>query len=127
MKRKYTVNKLNDEQRKIIKNYINRNLDGTYTSFKLEIGDRVNCSDTRFYQIRREILGGKGIKSTKRGRHSRTPLYMTLWSCPAEECSEETKKVLSDFIQNLNNIRNARFQIVELKEPNVIEIREMST
>jgi len=115
--------RMNEEEKAIIKTYVEKNPTGTFTSFKDAVGGKVICSDTHFYQMRRKILGNTSAASPK---VPRTPLYMTVWSYPTEQFTSETKKVLNDFIQSLNGMRRARFQMIELKDPAIVEIRETS-
>jgi hypothetical protein len=129
--RQYKSNHLTEEHRELLKAYIKNNPDSTYTRFVNDIKGKVKCSDAHYYSVKREL----GIVSTKRSyvkssgekipRSSfKSPLYMTVWSCPIEKCPETARKVLEDFISTMNGLRRSRFEVIEMKNPAVIEVRE---
>lgn len=52
-------------------------------------------------------------------------LYITVFSIPADNYSEESKNLLKTFVSNLNLIGRGKLQYVELSEPHIIEVREI--
>lgn len=55
----------------------------------------------------------------------RLKLYITLFSVEAGSYTQESKKLLKDFVDSLNNLGRAKLQFVECKDPDMIEIREI--
>jgi hypothetical protein len=104
----------------IVDDFIARNPEGTYSQF-MEDYPLAVVSDATFY-IRRG--SSKGADARPRTGAS---LYMTIWSCPVDqlacECGQ-ARKVLSDFIDAMNRARKTNWQMIELKSPAVIEVRE---
>jgi hypothetical protein len=51
---------------------------------------------------------------------------MKIWSYPSDKIGVQAKEVLDDFIATLNQTKRARFEVIELKSPAVLEVREIS-
>jgi hypothetical protein len=126
-KRKYHSNHLTEDQRIILRAYVKNNPTHTYAQFLSGIKGRVHCSDAHYYAMRRAEHGAaiNPRKYSMSGARPRSPVYMTVWSCPQEKINKGSPKdILKDFITTLNAMRRTRFDIIELKEPAEIEIRE---
>ena len=104
----------------VVDDFITRNPEGTYSQFKEEFPSAI-ISDAAFY-IRRG--SPKGTDTRPRTGAS---LYMTIWSYPVDkmgcECGQ-ARKVLGEFIDAMNRARKTNWQMIELKSPSVIEVRE---
>jgi hypothetical protein len=100
-----------------VDDFLTRNPGGSYSQFKEEF-PKFKISDVMFYN-RRE--GGSVSKVPRQS------LYMTVWSYPVDkmdcECGQ-ARKVLSDFIDAMNKTRKTNWQVIELKSPAVLEVRE---
>jgi hypothetical protein len=117
---------LTDTQRKILMTFIKNHPEAKFREYIGGIGKKAPCSDAYYYFRRREIHGLK--ESGKRTYHrTNNTLYHTVWSFPVEKL-ETTKplELLSNFIDTINTMKRGRFQITELKQPAVLEIRESS-
>jgi len=124
---------LTDPEKNKLKDYIKNNPSKTYSEFRKDLN--VQISDAYYYYVRRDIHGkSKSPKASKQktekifrsySRHI-SPLYMTIWTYPTEKTTPQTIEVLKNLIDSLNKIKRTRWDIVELKDPSVIEIRERS-
>lgn len=125
VRKKYITNRLTDEQKNFLKDYIQKNPTNTYTQFVIDIKGKVKCSDAHYYMIKRNLLGMPSSRAQARPRTaSRSPLYMTVWSIPSNKCPEVARVVLEDFISTMNGLRRSRFEVIEMKSPAIIEVRE---
>lgn len=129
--RQYRSNHLTDEQRELLKAYVKNNPNSTYSKFVIDIRGKVKCSDAHYYSVKRELGIVSSRPYTKKSSGERiprnsfkSPLYMTIWSYPVEKCPEVARKVLEDFVGTMNGLRRSRFEVVEMKNPAVIEVRE---
>lgn len=128
--RHYRPNHLTDEQRELLKAYIKNNPDSTYSKFVNDIRGKVKCSDAHYYSVKRElgVVSSRPYTKSSGEKTPRTsfksPLYMTIWSSPIEKCPEAARRVLEDFVATMNGLRRSRFEVIEMKNPAVIEIRE---
>jgi hypothetical protein len=107
--------------------YVKDNPTDTYQQFQQKCKS-VNVSDAYYYMRRREVNGSSRsprVPGTK-GPSSRSPLYMKIWSYPSDKIGVQAKEVLDDFIATLNQTKRARFEVIELKSPAVLEVREIS-
>lgn len=64
----------------------------------------------------------EGIREKK---DNKLKLYITLFSIPAGSYTDESKKLLKDFVSALNKLGRAKLQYLECSNPDVIEIREI--
>jgi len=127
--RTYRSNRMSDEQKTLLQDYIKKNPDSTYTQFSKDIKGQVKCSDAHYYSVKRSIYGPSSSpraynRQISTGPRKTATLYMTLWSYPVEKVSNDTRAALKDFLETLNSVRKSHFSIVEMKDPAVIEIRE---
>lgn len=104
----------------LVDQFLSINSNGTYAQFKQEHPD-FKISDAGFYGRRRDNNGGPS-----QIRVNRPGLYMTLWSFPIEKLNEQALTVLTDLIDTMNKSRRTNWQLIELKTPAVVEIRELS-
>jgi len=105
-----------------VKKYIESNPDSTYTEFAEKHGKV--CSDGNYYRVRRMVTG---VSAPHRSSKTESSVYMTLWSHDAKGVSEESRALLKDFLDTLNRSARSRMEFVELRDPEVIEIRERAT
>jgi hypothetical protein len=97
--------------------------DMTYSMF-MEKHPHFKISDAMFYGRRKLIITGKGYTKTKRTyTRSTNSLYMTVWSKPVESLGT-VQDVLKDFIETINTTQKLRWELVELKSPACLEIRQ---
>lgn len=128
--RSYRTNHLSSEQRDILKAYIKSNPDSTFAQFEKDIKGKVKCSDSYYYYVKRDVSGPSKRAYTRRDpnapttKASKSPVYMTIWSYPTEDFNDGARKILKDFVETLNASRRSRFQIIEMKDPSIVEIRE---
>lgn len=52
-------------------------------------------------------------------------VYVSLFSIPTDNYSEESKNLLKCFVEHLNQIGRAKLQCIEYQNPNTLEVREM--
>jgi hypothetical protein len=128
-------NHLTIDQTKLMMDYINKHPTATWSQYMAETNKKAACSDAYYYMRRREVHGLSRpapvpSKNPVTGRRSyvrsNSGLYHTIWSYPTEKLNQEARDVLNDFVTHLNNMKRARFEIIELKIPPVIEVRETS-
>ena len=112
------ANRMTYNQKKFLEEFIRKNPTATWENFNA-LG-KVKISDACFYSYRRRFIG----QTSGTGRRSSTPLYMTVWQYPSDKVDEEAKKMLRDLIENLN--KRANWQLIELKDPAMLELREKS-
>lgn len=55
----------------------------------------------------------------------RMGLYVTLFSFKGKEYDNKAKELLRRFVTMLNGLGRARFEYIELKDPGIVEIREL--
>jgi len=104
----------------VVDDFITRNPEGTYAQFREEFPLAI-ISDAAFY-IRRG-----GTKGTDARPRTGASLYMTIWSYPVDKLDcvcGQARKVLGEFIDAMNKARKTNWQMIELKSPAVIEVRE---
>lgn len=65
------------------------------------------------------------FSNLKEKKDSRLKLYITLFSINSDEYTEESKKLLKDFVKSLNKLGRAKLQVIECTDPNVLEVREI--
>jgi hypothetical protein len=58
-------------------------------------------------------------------RDPKLKLYITLFSIPAKKYSNESKNLLKEFVDSLNQLGRAKLQFLECTNPEMIEIREI--
>jgi hypothetical protein len=105
--------------------YVKDNPTDTYQQFKQKCKS-VNVSDAYYYMRRREVNGSSRSPRILGAKGSRSPLYMKIWSYPSDKIGVQAKVVLDDFIATLNQTKRARFEVIELKSPAILEVREIS-
>jgi hypothetical protein len=113
-------------QRKIMMTFIKAHPTATWNDYMADAGKKAPCSDAFYYSKRREEHGPSRSNGEKRSYHrSNSTIYNTVWSHPVDKI-DGTKPVnlLISFIEALNGMKRARFQVIELKQPAVIEVRE---
>jgi hypothetical protein len=117
--------RFSNEDRKILVNYIKNHPDATHGQYMQDLGKKVPCSDVTYYSWRKKN-NGAGSERVKRSynrvSHS---LYNTIWTYPVEKLVDP-REVLADFIDKLNGMKRAHMEIIELKMPAVLEVRETS-
>ena len=118
--------RLTNEQRKTLRDYIKKNPASTWKEFCTACKS-VKISDAFYYMTRREIHG----KSRNRGedetrRRSASPLYLTVWQYPTEKLGTESRAMLLNLLESFNSQKHTHWQLVELKDPAVLELRERS-
>ena len=122
------MGKLSPSETKRLLEYIKHNPEDTYKDF-LGKCKSISISDAYYYMRRREIHGTTNPPRTPRGprgpRGSKS-LYMKVWSYPSDKVNPPTKDVLNNFIETLNGTRRAHFELIELKDPAVVEVREIT-
>ena len=113
-----------EKSRKILINYIKNHPEATHGDYMDDLGKKAPCSDVTYYSWRQKINGSNGTvkRSYVRSSHS---LYNTVWTCPVENL-DDPRAVLTDFIEKLNGMKRAHMEIVELKTPAILEVRETS-
>ena len=116
--RKRTLTKT---ERQVLIKFIEENPEATYTEFSALMKNKISISDAGYYGYRRKIHG-----THIPARVPKTTMYMTVWSHAAESLSKETIDVLNDLVENLNQTKTAKGEIIQLVQPSVIEIRERS-
>jgi len=115
--------RLTDSQRKILHDFIKKNPDATWREFSVACKS-VKISDAYYYMTRRDIHGPTKTKAGTRRKAS--PLYMTVWQYSTEKLESEARIMLQSLVESLSSHKNARWQLVELKDPAIIELRERS-
>ena len=111
---------LTNQQRRRLKQHIESNPGDTFQEFSNKYrGTKV--SDAYYYMLRRQIHGSTGPRNA-----NRKSLYLTVWSRPMEKVTDVAKNVLNDFVDTLNKTKRVRFQVIEIKDPAVLEVREIS-
>lgn len=58
-------------------------------------------------------------------RDPKLKLYITLFTIPAKKYSKESKDLLKDFVDSLNQLGRAKLQYLECTNPDMVEIREI--
>jgi len=98
--------------------------DMTYSTF-LEKHPHFKISDAMFYNRRRLINTRKGYTKAEKRTFTRSTnsLYMTVWSKPIESLGT-AQDILKDLIETLNTTQKLRWELVELKSPACLEIRQ---
>jgi hypothetical protein len=122
---------LSETQRKIMTDYIKKHPTATWKEYTAEIGKKAPCSDAFYYFKRREMHGNSrparpGQNGEKRSYHRNgSSIYNTVWSYPSNKL-DETKPLdlLKNFIETINGMKRSRFQLIEIKDPPLFEIRE---
>jgi len=112
---------LTEADRKTLVKYIEENPSATYSEFTVAMKGKVTLSDAGYYGYRRKIHG-----TDIPARAPKTPLYMTVWSHAADSVSKETLDILNDLVETLTQTKKAKWEIIQLVQPSVIEIRERS-
>ena len=67
----------------------------------------------------------KYLGALKEGRHPGLNLYITLFSFPSKNYSDEAKALLKCFVDTLNMAGRSKLQYMECHEPDIVEIREV--
>jgi len=114
--------RLTQAQKRILEDYIEKNPNASWTQFNKESSVRV--SDAYYYTLRRKMFGSS-VKNGS-GRRSPTPLYLTVWQYPTEHLDTHARTMLQNLVESLNGAKRVRWQLVELKDPPVFELRERS-
>jgi hypothetical protein len=110
----------------IIDNLFKETPELTFMKFKA-MHPNFTISDAMFYNRRRLIVTGQ--KYSKPGTEKRSytrsnnALYMTVWSKPVESLGT-AQDVLNDLIQTINNSQKLHWELIELKNPPCLEIRQ---
>lgn len=65
------------------------------------------------------------FSNLKEKKDSRLKLYITLFSINSNDYTEESKKLLKDFVKALNKLGRAKLQVIECTDPDVLEVREI--
>jgi hypothetical protein len=101
-----------------LKEFIKDNPDATYSDFQKECPS-LKVSKYAYTYHCRKLFGPRRIKPGRGGR-----IYKTLWSRPTQKMTKQTKVILSEIVKLLNEGGRTRWQLVEIKNPQLIEIRE---
>ena len=109
----------------LVDQFLCQNPNGSHSQFKKEYPD-FEISDAGFYGRRRNGNSGNENSSPAKAVLNRPSLYMTLWSYPTEKLNSETQEAINNLVETLNKSRRTNWQIIELKNPAVVEIREIS-
>jgi hypothetical protein len=121
--------RLTDAQRKILRDFIKKNPEATWKEFCAACKS-FKISDAYYYMTRRDIHGNLNPRTRnvegETKRRASSPLYLTVWSHPADKLGDETRAVLQDLVESLNGHKHTRWQLVELKNPAILELRERS-
>jgi hypothetical protein len=117
------MSKLSDEQRKKLKEYVKEHPEDTHKDFMKKCKG-VKISDAYYYMVRRDVNGPSRNSSGPKTHRKPKGLYLTVWSHPSEKVSADCKAILIDFLTTLNDSTRGRFELIELKDPAQIEIRE---
>jgi hypothetical protein len=121
MRNTSTKRALTEADKKALVKYIEKNPAATYSEFTATVGEKITISDAGYYGYRRKIHG-----TDIPARVSKVALYMTVWSHAAESLSKETIDVLNSLVETLNQTKKAKWEIIQLVQPSMIEIRERS-
>lgn len=107
----------------IIEDFLKKDPMATYKDFKKEY-PKFKISDAMYYNYRRKRNGLTAAPSTV-ARRSQTKIYVQMWSMDAEELKKmPVVDAIKAFVDSMNKTMNTRMEIVELLNPNVIEVRE---
>ena len=124
-----TQKRLTDAQRKTLHEFIKKNPEATWREFSQECKS-VKISDAYYYMTRRDIHGntnprGRSVKGETK-RRSSSPLYMTVWQYPTENLGADARAMLQNLVESFNNQKHSCWQLIELKDPAMLELRERS-
>ena len=118
--------RLTKGQKEILREYLKKNPDATWKEYKEAMkgikGVHV-VSDAYFYTARRELHGSDDPRMA--GKRKSSPLYLSIWQYSTERLGNESRAMLQDLVDTLNSQKRTRWQLVELKNPAVLELREV--
>lgn len=107
-----------------IKKFIRENPDVTASEFvKKPKWNKVPNSVFRYY--RDQVRGEKGAQP-RSYRRSPQRIYTTLWSKSLTELGGDGKRAVKELVKNLNQDKVINWEIVEIADPAVLEIREIA-
>lgn len=120
---------------KLVRDFLDKNPDGTYNEFALKTGCKMVPSN--FNYLRKRYFAEKSGKtpakaaadnSGKRSYTRRNPLniYSQVYITPVESLLKDPKAVLADLISTLNKSGRTHWELVEMANPNNLEIRELT-
>lgn len=119
------VVRLTNRQKGILHDFIKKNPNATWKDYAAAMksvkGSHV-VSDAYYYTARREQHGS----NDPRAKRKSSPLYLTVWQYSTDRLGNESRVMLQDLVEHLNGQKRTRWELVELKTPAVLELRERS-
>jgi len=114
-----SMGKLSVNQNKGLKALIKANPDDTYAIFQKKWRGPM-VSDAYFYYWRRQIHGPSQKHSAANKSY-----YLKFWEYDSAKITVEAKNMFNSFLDSLRKTRRGNYELIELKDPAVIEVREL--
>lgn len=120
---------------KLVRDFLDKNPEGTYNEFAIKTGCKMvpsnfNYLRKRYFAEKSGKLPAKEApgKPGKRPYSRRNPLsiYSQVYITPVESLLKDPKAVLADLISVLNKSGRTNWELVEMANPNNLEIRELT-
>lgn len=92
---------------------------------RIDFTKKVHHEGFRDYIFSIDPKVAKFFREMRKKSPNTMAVYVTLFSFPAENYSNEAQGLLKTFVNTLNDLGRSRLQYVECNEPHVIEIREI--
>jgi hypothetical protein len=102
-----------------IDNFLRNNPSATYNDFKAS-HPNISISSFTFYARRKKLLGLSSISD----KPHKARLYMRVWA--KENSDPKVVIAIRDLITALNKCGRAHLEMVELANPSLIEVREVT-
>ncbi len=120
-----------EDSNAFINEYLKIDPDRTLANLKVDFPQSKMKSGT-FYSRKHHFKNGTLIPSTARpyAKRKNNSLYMTIWERSLEDMDVKERKitrdVITDFVESVSNTGRVNWQIVELVNPSVLELREIA-
>lgn len=109
-------------------NFLYENQEATHTQMKKELGVKIAESTYRRFKQRCVAYWKKsGIKKIRsyRTAKKKASLYHPIFTVDCSNLSEESKDLLKQFVESLNETKVGKYEVREYMDPREIEVREV--